>query len=165
MRVNDERLKHYDPARALERQTPAFDAAQDKLRKVVERLCADAAAELAGLPEKARKARALRSLPAATLAEFWAELREVAAEIRPESVVVLQVDAAMRDAAEYAPDDLPDEIALKGRGGTDFRPGFEWLDEQGIRPAVRLYFTDMECSDYPDAEPPFPAIFCNWSDA
>ena len=60
--LNDERLKHYDPARALERQTPAFDAAQDKLKKAVERLCADAAAELAGLPKKARKAKALRSL-------------------------------------------------------------------------------------------------------
>ena len=104
------------------------------------------------------------SLPAATLAEFWAELREVAAEIRPESVVVLQVDAALQDAAEYAPDDLPEEIALKGRGGTDFRPGFEWLDEQGIQPAVCLYFTDMECSSYPEAEPPFPVIFCNWSE-
>ena len=103
------------------------------------------------------------SLPAATLAAFWAELREVAAEIRPESVVVLQVDAALQDAAEYAPDELPEEIALKGRGGTDFRPGFEWLDEQGIQPAVCLYFTDMECSSYPDAEPPFPVIFCNWS--
>ena len=102
------------------------------------------------------------SLPAATLAAFWAELREVAAEIGPERVVVLQVDAAVQDAAEYAPDDLPDEIALKGRGGTDFRPGFEWLDEQGIQPAVCLYFTDMECSDYPEAEPGFPVTWVNW---
>ena len=104
------------------------------------------------------------SLPAATLAAFWAELREVAAEIRPETVVVLQVDAAVQDAAEYAPDELPDKIVVKGRGGTDFRPGFEWLDEQGIQPAVCLYFTDMECSSYPEAEPPFPVIFCNWSE-
>ena len=103
------------------------------------------------------------SLPAATLAEFWAELREVAAEIRPETVIVLQVDAVLQDAAEYAPDDLPDEIALKGRGGTDFRPGFEWLDEQGIRPGVCLYFTDMECSRYPETEPSFPTIWVNYS--
>ena len=105
------------------------------------------------------------SLPAATLAEFWAELREVAAEIRPENVIVLQVDAAVQDAAEYAPDDLPEEIAIKGRGGTDFRPGFEWLDEHGIQPGVCLYFTDMECSDYPEAEPPFPVAFCDYGDA
>ena len=102
------------------------------------------------------------SLPAQTLTEFWAELREVAAEIRPERVIVLQVDAALQDAAEYGPDDLPEEIVLKGRGGTDFRPGFEWLDEQGIRPGVCLYFTDMECSSYPETEPPFPTAWVNW---
>ena len=103
------------------------------------------------------------SLPAATLAEFWAELREVATEIRPETVIVLQVDAAVQDAAEYAADDLPDEIALRGRGGTDFRPGFAWLDEQGIQPGVCLYFTDMECSSYPEVEPGFPTIWVNYS--
>ena len=103
------------------------------------------------------------SLPAETLAAFWAELREVAAEIRPGRVVVLQVDAAVQDAAEYAPDELPEEIAVRGRGGTDFRPGFEWLDEQGIQPGVCLYFTDMECSRYPKTEPSFHTIWVNYS--
>ena len=105
------------------------------------------------------------SLPAQTLAGFWAELREIAAEIRPERVFVLQVDAALRDAAEYTADDLPEEITLKGRGGTDFRPGFEWLDEQGIQPTVCLYFTDMECSSYPEAEPVFPVIWVDHSES
>ena len=59
-RLNKERLKHYDPA--LERQTPAFDAAQDALKKAVDGLFAQAAAELAGLPAKARQGKALRSL-------------------------------------------------------------------------------------------------------
>ncbi len=102
------------------------------------------------------------SLPARTLAEFWAELREIAAEIRPERVFVLQVDSALRDAAEYPADDLPDEIALKGRGGTDFRPGFGWLDEQGIQPGVCLYFTDMECSSYPESQPSFDVIWVSY---
>ena len=104
------------------------------------------------------------SLATATLAEFWAELREVAAEIRPENVFVLQVDTKLQDAAEYAADDLPDQIAVKGRGGTDYRPGFAWLDEQGIQPGVCLYFTDMECSDYPEDEPPFPTIWVDFGD-
>ncbi len=102
------------------------------------------------------------SVPAQILAEFWAELREVVDEICPERVFVLQVDAELRDAAEYTADDLPGEIVLKGRGGTDFRPGFEWLDEQGIQPTVCLYFTDMECSSYPETEPPFPTTWVNW---
>ena len=102
------------------------------------------------------------SLPARTLAEFWTEVREIAAELQPETIIVLQVDAALQDAAEYSPRDLPEEIALKGRGGTDFRPGFAWLEEQGLRPGVCLYLTDMECSSYPEIEPDFPVIWCNW---
>ena len=103
------------------------------------------------------------SLPAKTLAEFWSELREVATELQPGRVIVLQVDSALQDAAEYTADDLPDEIALRGRGGTDFRPGFAWLDEQGIRPGVCLYFTDMECSSYPETEPDFGIVWVNYA--
>ena len=102
------------------------------------------------------------SLPARTLAAFWSEVREIATELQPETVVVLQVDAALQDAAEYAANDLPEEIALKGRGGTDFRPGFAWLEQQGLRPSVCLYLTDMECDSYPDTEPDFPVAWCNW---
>ena len=102
------------------------------------------------------------SLPAQTLADFWTEVREVATEIQPESVHILQVDAAVQDATEYAACDLPDEIVIKGRGGTDFRPGFAWLDEQGIRPSVCLYLTDMLCSSYPETEPDFATVWCNY---
>ena len=98
------------------------------------------------------------SLPAGTLAEFWAEVREVSSELQPERVILLQVDAAVQDAAEYAASDLPDEIAIKGRGGTDFRPGFAWLEKNDIQPGVCLYLTDMLCSSYPDAEPGLPSL-------
>ena len=97
------------------------------------------------------------------LAAFWTEVREIATELQPESVIVLQVDAALQDAAEYAPGDLPEQIAIKGRGGTDFRPGFAWLEEQGTRPSLCLYFTDMECDRYPEAEPLYPLLWCDWS--
>ena len=104
------------------------------------------------------------SLPAATLAAFWAELREIATELQPERVILLQVDAAVQDAAEYAASDLPDEITVKGRGGTDFRPGFAWLEENGIRPGVCLYLTDMLCSSYPETEPAFDVVWANYAD-
>ena len=101
------------------------------------------------------------SLDPDTLAAFWSEVREVATEIEPARVILLQVDTAVRDAAEYAAGDLPGEITVRGRGGTDFRPGFAWLDEHDIRPGVCLYFTDMECSRYPEAEPDFDVLWVN----
>ena len=61
--------------------------------------------------------------------------------------------------------ELPDSITIKGRGGTDFRPGFAWLHEQGVRPGCCLYLTDMECDSYPEAEPPYPVVWVNWGAA
>ena len=104
------------------------------------------------------------SLDPDTLAAFWSEVREVATEIEPERVILLQVDTAVRDAAEYAAGDLPDEIVVGGRGGTDFRPGFAWLEEHAIRPGVCLYLTDMECSRYPETEPGFDVLWVNHGD-
>ena len=105
------------------------------------------------------------SLPTRTLAAFWSEVREIAAELQPETVIVLQVDAALQDAADYSAGELPEEITLKGRGGTDFRPGFEWLAEQGLRPSCCLYFTDMECDTYPEDAPDYPILWCDWGAA
>ena len=102
------------------------------------------------------------SLPTDTLALFWAEVREIAADLQPETVVLLQVDAAVQDTALYVSGDLPERIAIKGRGGTDFRPGFAWLSGQGMRPSCCLYLTDMECDRYPEAEPNYPVVWCNW---
>ena len=97
-----------------------------------------------------------------TLASFWTEVCEIAHELNPERVIVLQVDTRITDVAEYASEDLPEELEAKGGGGTDFRPGFAWLEAEGIEPACCLYFTDMECSSYPEAEPPFDVLWANY---
>lgn len=95
------------------------------------------------------------------LAMFWSEIRQIATEISPERIFVLQVDVVLQKVEEFSGNDLPDELILKGKGGTDFRPGFEWLADENIQPGVCVYFTDMECTDYPD-EPTFPVIWCDW---
>ncbi len=99
-----------------------------------------------------------------TLAAFWSEIRELAAEINPDRVILLQVDAVVQDEQDYAPADLPERIDVKGRWGTDFRPGFAHLEEKGIEPAVCLYFTDMDCDRYPETEPSYPVIWCDYGD-
>ena len=50
-RLNEARLAHYDPV--IERQTPAFDAAQGALKEALDGLFAEAARELVGLPDQA----------------------------------------------------------------------------------------------------------------
>ena len=102
------------------------------------------------------------SLDTATLATFWTELRAVAEALRPDTLVVVQVDTEVQEATVYHAGDLPPELTAKGRGGTDFRPGFAWLDREGITPRCCLYLTDMECDRYPDAPPPYPVLWCNW---
>ena len=96
------------------------------------------------------------------LASFWTEVREVAHELNPARVIVLQVDTRITDVAEYAGEDLLEELEAKGGGGTDFRPGFAWLEAEGIEPACCLYFTDMECSSYPETEPSFDLLWVNY---
>ena len=59
-RLNEARLEHYDPG--VQRQKPAFDAAQGALEEALDGLFAQAARELAGLPDEAREGKALRSL-------------------------------------------------------------------------------------------------------
>ena len=61
-RLNGARLEHYDRAHPLGRQSPAFDAAHARLKKAVDELFAAAEAELAGLTDRARRAKPLRSL-------------------------------------------------------------------------------------------------------
>ena len=59
-RLNEARLACHDPG--IERQSAAFDAAQEALEAALDDVFARAGRELAGLPEDAREGKALRSL-------------------------------------------------------------------------------------------------------
>ena len=61
-RLNDARLEYYDPGHPLERQSAAFDAAHARLKKAVDELFAAAETELAGMSDRALRAKPLRSL-------------------------------------------------------------------------------------------------------
>ena len=104
-----------------------------------------------------------KSVQIPALQRTWSEIRAIAAELRPERIYVLQVDTALHRVDEYGPDELPERLTVKGRGGTDFRPGFRWIEEQGIRLGCCLYFTDMRCTRYPATEPDFPHLWINTS--
>jgi predicted metal-dependent peptidase len=53
-----------------------------------------------------------------------------------------------------------DNISARGRGGTDFRPGFEALEESTEEaPIGVIYMTDGECSLYPRETPTVPVLW------
>ncbi|MGH8670535.1 MAG: vWA domain-containing protein [Burkholderiales bacterium] len=47
---------------------------------------------------------------------------------------------------------------LSGGGGTRFAPVFDWIEHQGLRPDLLLYFTDAD-GEFPKSEPLFPVVW------
>ncbi len=99
------------------------------------------------------------SLSADELAIFWGEIREIASEVKPENIRLIQCDARIAADDEYDPMDMPDEIVAKGRGGTAFTPVFDKLEDADSPPACLIYFTDGYCTDFPDIDPGYPVLW------
>jgi predicted metal-dependent peptidase len=97
---------------------------------------------------------------------FLSELAGILDDCKPEKVWVLAIDARVAAVTELdsGADIANDPPALKGGGGTSFRPAFEWCHENGIEPASLIYFTDM-CGDFPKEAPSYPVIWCATMDS
>jgi predicted metal-dependent peptidase len=52
------------------------------------------------------------------------------------------------------------KLAPVGGGGTDFRPCFRWLEEQGITPQTLVFLTDL-CGTFPSDVPPYPVLWAS----
>lgn len=53
-----------------------------------------------------------------------------------------------------------EQITARGRGGTDFRPGFEAIEDgEEEAPVGVIYMTDGECSKFPEEAPHYPVLW------
>lgn len=102
------------------------------------------------------------SIGAEELAQFAGEIGAIGSDVKPESINVVYCDAAVAGMDVFMPGD---DIALnpRGGGGTDFRPAFEWVEQQGIEPACLIYLTDM-CGTFPESEPHYPVMWASTTD-
>ena len=91
------------------------------------------------------------------LNQVWGEIRGAVDELMPASVTLIQADERVTVHEELEPLDMPEEIEVKGRGGTAFSPTFQAIDD-GPRPACVIYYTDLCCSDY-GPEPDYPVLW------
>jgi len=99
------------------------------------------------------------SVSARQLGLFEVEIRSIVAGQRPRLVHVLYFDAAVQKVETYQAGQ-PISLSPVGGGGTDFRPCFEWLGEQGIVPQTLVFLTDL-CGRFPSEAPPYPVIWAS----
>jgi len=94
------------------------------------------------------------------LAQPIAEVTAICRDLKPEKIYQLWVDAAVAHVQTMEPG-MPLSPEPRGGGGTDFRPAFDWTEEntQPGEVALLIYFTDL-CADYGCLEaPPYPVIW------
>jgi len=91
------------------------------------------------------------------LAQFAGEITAISEETQPEAIHVVYCDASVKSVQEFGPSE-PIGLQPKGGGGTDFRPVFQWVEENDIEPACLLYLTDLYCNSYPDV-PHYPVLW------
>jgi predicted metal-dependent peptidase len=73
-------------------------------------------------------------------------------------LLVVYVDAAVQGHTLFSSEDAEIKLELKGGGGTDFRPGYAFIDEHGHQPTAAVYLTDGYCRAFPN-EPEFPTLW------
>ena len=79
----------------------------------------------------------------------------------------------MKKYTSDEPYDPEDGFQVHGMGGTDFRPVFNYIEEDDLNPTALIYLTDGY-GPAPDEEPDYPVLWvitqgghrpCPWGDA
>jgi predicted metal-dependent peptidase len=100
------------------------------------------------------------SIKAGEIEEFISEINAIKGQMRAR-VTLIPCDSDIVEGAPWFYEpweefDFPDSV--HGGGGTDFRPVFDWLGGQGLRPELLVYFTDAQ-GRFPEHEPNFDVIW------
>ena len=91
------------------------------------------------------------------LEQFAGEISAMSDEAKPESIHVVYCDAAVQASQEFGPSERI-QLEPKGGGGTDFRPVFEWVEQNQVMPVCLIYLTDLCCHSYPPI-PEYPVLW------
>jgi predicted metal-dependent peptidase len=91
------------------------------------------------------------------LADIMTEVNAVMDDVKPKRSHVVYCDAAVGRVDTY---ERGEELVVtpNGGGGTDFRPVFEWVAENNIKPKCMIFLTDGYGA-FPDHPPPYPVLW------
>lgn len=94
------------------------------------------------------------------LREFLTEVDALKGQIRAEVTLHACDDKLCEGGpwrfAQWEAITLP--AGVSGKGGTDFRPVFDWIERERLNPDLLVYFTDAE-GRFPEREPPYPVVW------
>jgi len=104
----------------------------------------------------------------ALTAQFLSEIDSICNEVKPERIYVVFCDSKVQRVEEMDDSDMSHAFShlkglVKGGGGTDFRPVFDWVAENDIQPAALIYLTDME-GYFPKDAPDYPVMWAKTTD-
>jgi predicted metal-dependent peptidase len=89
-----------------------------------------------------------------------AEINKILLKLKPQKLTVIHCDSRIAAVEEFTYRDYPFNTAMKGRGCTEFKPVFDYIEEEGINPTCLVYFSDLEGSFNFD-EPRYPVMWIN----
>jgi predicted metal-dependent peptidase len=92
--------------------------------------------------------------------EFLSEISALKGQMRAR-VTLIPCDARINEGAPwiFEPwEELQLQAEISGGGGTDFRPVFQWVEEQGMKPEILVYFSDLE-GQFPELAPAYPVLW------
>ena len=94
------------------------------------------------------------------IGEFISEINAIKSHVTAR-ITLLTCDSELNHGCPwyFDPwDDFSRDIAIHGGGGTNFRPPFEWIENQDRAPDLLVYFTDA-MGIFPRAEPMYPVLW------
>ena len=100
------------------------------------------------------------SIKEAEMEAFLAEINAIKGQMRAR-ITLLPCDARLAEGAPWVFESWEDfklPASVKGGGGTDFRPVFDWVAQQDTQPELLVYFTDAQGS-FPAREPAYAVLW------
>jgi predicted metal-dependent peptidase len=92
--------------------------------------------------------------------EFISEIDAIKSHVRAR-ITLLTCDSELNQGCPwfFEPwDEFARDIEIRGGGGTNFRPPFEWVENLDRPPDLLVYFTDAR-GIFPPAEPSYPVLW------
>jgi predicted metal-dependent peptidase len=102
------------------------------------------------------------SISGPILDAFWSVVDDIIDQASPERVHIVWCDSRVQHTQTFEKGESLKPEA-RGGGGTDFRPVFRWVEDQGIEPQALIYITDMYGS-FPAEAPDYPTIWVKTTD-